>query len=247
MTHPIKFSPGNHQYRLDGKPVKGVTTLLNGGLPKPALPRWAANTVAEYVADNPDAITQLRSMGRYPMINALKGVPWEARDKAGARGTDVHHLAEKLIHGVEVDVPAHLVGHVEGYAKFLDLWKVEPILTERQVANRQHWYAGTFDLIADIGGTKWFLDLKTSKGIYGEVALQVAAYRNAEFWQDDDGTEQPLPPTERIGALHVREDGTELIPLDSTDAPWKVFQHVAWVAKQIDAIKGFVGEALDAA
>lgn len=241
---PIKFSAGNHQYRLDGKPVKGVTTLISQGLPKPALPRWAANTVAEYVADNPDAITQLRSMGRYPMVNALKGVPWEQRDQAAARGTDVHKLAEHVIHGAEVEVPEHLAGHVEGYVRFLDTFNVEPILVERQVASREHWYAGTFDLVADIGGVRWFLDLKTSKGIYGETALQIAAYRNAEFWQDDQGKEQPLPQCERIGALHVRTDGTELIPLESGPAPFRTFLHVSWVAKQTEAIKGWVGDAL---
>lgn len=244
MSHPIKFSPGNHQYRLDGKPVKGVTTLIGQGLPKPALPRWAANTVAEYVADNPDAIDQLRKMGRYPMVNALKGVPWEQRDQAAAKGTEVHRFGEQVIHGTEVEVPQHLAGHVEGYVRFLDTWKVEPILVERMVANREHWYAGTFDLIADIAGTVWLLDLKTSKGIYGETALQCAAYRNAEFWQDDEGLEQPLPEVERVGALHVREDGTDLLPLDSSDTPFRVFLHVAWVAKQTEAIKEMVGTAM---
>ena len=244
MTGPIRFTPGNHQYRLDGKPVKGVTTLISQGLPKPALPRWAANTVAEYVADNPEAIEQLRRMGRWPMVNALKGVPWEQRDQAGAKGTEVHKLAESVVHGLEVDVPEHLVGHVEGYARFLDAWQVEPILVERMVANREHWYAGTFDLIANVCGEPWFLDLKTSKGVYGETSLQIAAYRNAEFWQDDDGNEQPLPETAKVGVLHVREDGTDLLPLDASDKPWRCFLHVAWVAKQTDAIKGWVGEPL---
>lgn len=249
MTGPIKFSPGNHQYRLDGKPVKGVTTLLSGGLPKPALPRWAANTVAEYVADNPEAIQQLRTMGRWPMVNALKGIPWEQRDRAGAKGTEVHKLAEQIVHGTEVEVPGHLVGHVEGYARFLDAWNVEPLLVERQIANREHWYAGTFDLIATVNGEPTFLDIKTSKGVYGETALQIAAYRNAEFWQDDDGLEQPLPETVKAGVLHVREDGTDFVPVDSSDAPWRCFLHVAWVAKQVDLIKGFVSEpiALDGA
>lgn len=246
MTHPIKFSAGNHQYRLDGKPVKGVTTLISQGLPKPALPRWAANTVAEYVADNPDAVQQLYKMGRWPMVNALKGVPWEQRDQAAAKGTEVHHYGELVIHGDEVEVPGHIASHVEGYVRFLDAWKVEPILVERMVANREHWYAGTFDLIANISGTVWLLDLKTSRGIYGETALQCAAYRNAEFWQDDDGLEQPMPEVERVGALHVREDGTDLLPLDSSDAPFRCFLHVAWVAKQTDSIKEMVGAALEA-
>lgn len=244
MTHPIKFNEARHMYWLDGRPVKGVTTLLNAGLPKPALVRWSANTVAEYVADNPEQVEQLRAMGRNSMVNALKGVPWDSRDKAAARGTDVHALAEKLVHGVEVDVPAHLVAHVEGYAKFLDEWDVQPILTEKKVASRTHWYAGTFDLIATVRGVPMLLDLKTSKGIYGEVALQVDAYRNADFYQDDDGHEQPIPECERIAALHVTEAGTSLVPLDSSGAPFRCFLHVAWLAKKADEIKGYAGSPL---
>lgn len=239
MTAPIKFTPGRHLYRLDGKPVMGVTTLLSKGLPKPALVRWSANTVAAYVADNPDAVDQLRAMGREPMYAALKGIPWSERDKAAARGTEVHAFGEQVVHGTEVEVPEHIAGHVEGYVKFLDEHKVSPVLTEKMVANRQHWYAGTFDLVADIGGVRWLLDIKTSKGVYGETGLQLAAYRNAEFWQDDDGNEQPMPEVERLGVLHVREDGTTLIPFESGPKPFQVFLHVAWVAKQLPEVEQF--------
>ena len=102
----LKFSPGNHSYRLDGKPVPGVTTLLKGGIPAPALVYWSAKQVAEYVADNEDHVAQLRSMGRNPMVAALKSVPWETRDTAAVRGTDVHALAEQLVHGNEVRCPS---------------------------------------------------------------------------------------------------------------------------------------------
>ena len=62
----LKFSPKAHRYWLDGKPIPGVTTLIGKGLPKPALPNWAARTVAEYVVDNPEQVDQLRSLGRGP-------------------------------------------------------------------------------------------------------------------------------------------------------------------------------------
>ena len=50
----LKFSTGNHSYHLDKKACPGVTSLLGKGLPKPAIPYWAAKCVAEYVADYPD-------------------------------------------------------------------------------------------------------------------------------------------------------------------------------------------------
>lgn len=226
-----------HGYKLDGKPVRGVTTLLNKGLPKPALPPWAARTVAEWVADNPDDLDVLRRNGRGPLVDFLKAVPWQARDEAAVRGTEVHALGERLVHGDEVEVPEHLAGHVDGYVKWLDAWQPEPIWTERPVASRRWLYAGTFDLIAKMVGQTWLLDIKTSRGVYGDTSLQLAAYANAEFLLDDDGNEQPLPPIDRLGVIHVTATGTELYPVADPEAAWKDALHVFWVAKATDRIK----------
>ena len=246
MTTTLKFSPKAHRYWLDGKPIPGVTSLISKGLPKPALPNWAARTVAEYVVDNPETVDNLRSLGRGPAVAALKAIPWQARDEAAVRGTDVHKLAEEIIHGREVAVPEHLLAHVEGYVRWLDEFHVEPILTERPVASRQYWYAGTFDAIVTIGDTRWLLDWKTSKGVYGETALQTAAYAGADFYAADDGSEQPIPEVERLGVVHITEAGTQLRPFRDRDAAWKCWRHVAWVASQIPAIDDQLEDALEA-
>ena len=47
----IQRSGGGHSYFLDGERVPGVTTILGNGIPKPALIGWAANTVADTVAN----------------------------------------------------------------------------------------------------------------------------------------------------------------------------------------------------
>lgn len=242
----LKFNPRNHSYRLDGRPIPGVTTLLGKGLPKPALVYWSAKSVAEYVVDNPDAVESLRGMGRNSAVAALKQVPWTERDTAAVRGTEVHALSEQVIHGLEVEVPEALAGHVEGYATWLDKHGVEPVLTERAVASRRWWYAGTFDLIATINGETWGLDIKTSKSVYGDTGLQIAAYMTAEFY-DDDGTEKPLPEVDRMGVVHVTEYGTQMYPLGDRpviDKAAATFRHVQYVAKQTDWIKGLVGEPM---
>ena len=186
----LKFSEKAHRYWCDGKPIPGVTTLIKGGLPSPALVYWSAKSVAEYVADNADHVEQLRTMGRAPMVAALKSVPWEARDQAAIRGTDVHTLAEDLVAGREVAVPEHLADYVDGYVAWLDLWQPEPIWTERPVANRRWWYAGKPDIVCRIGSDVWLLDWKTARGIYGDNAIQTAAYANAEFSMTPEGDEE---------------------------------------------------------
>lgn len=241
-----------HSYELDGVKVQGVTTLLSKGLPKPALPPWAAKSVAEYVADNPDAVRQmLDTMGRESIVGALKGVPWDKRDEAAARGTDIHDLAERIIHGEEVDVPEHLAGYVQGYVDWLDAWALEVHQTEMVVGRRPAdgvpGYAGTFDADVTFGGgchagKRALLDWKTSKGVYGENALQLAAYQHAHFYLDADGAEQPMPEYDLLGVVHITPTGTDLYVVDDPEGAWRIFRHVAYVATQTDVIKSQISE-----
>lgn len=242
----LKFNEKAHRYWLDGKPVQGVTTILGQGIPKPALPYWSAKTVAEYVADNEADLEVLRRMGREPMVKALGQIPWQKRDEAAIRGTDVHAIAEKLIHGESVEVPEHLVAHVEGYASLIDAFGIEPILTEVSVGNRKLWYAGRLDAIVKMNGRVGLLDWKTSKGVYGETALQTAAYARAEFYVNDGDpdTEYPLPDIDFIGVVHITENGSTLHDLGDIDSAFKIFTHVQYLANKQDHIKGLVSAPL---
>jgi hypothetical protein len=242
----LKFNAKTHRYWLDGKPVPGVTSLIKGGLPAPALVYWAARTVAEYVADNGEAVEQLRTMGRNSMVAALKETPWTARDTAGIRGTDVHALAERLVWGEEVETPEHIAGHVEACARFLDLWKPKGLVVEKSVGHRAHWWAGRPDLLAELpDGRVALFDWKTAKGIYPETAYQLAAYSHAEFWvEDDETTEHPLPKVDFCAAVHIREDGFDVIPVDGSDATYKHFRHIAFVAGAAKNNKELVGAPL---
>ena len=242
----LKFSPGNHTYKMDGKKVQGVTTILNLAMPKPAIAPWAAKTIAEWIADNESGLEQLRLMGRAPMVNAIKNIPWEKRDEAAIKGIDVHAIAEKLIHGESVDVPAHLVDHVKGYADLIDAFGIEPILTEVSVGTRKEWYAGRLDIVAKMKGEIWLLDNKTSKGVYGETALQTSAYGKCEFYVNDGDweTEIAMPHIDRIGVIHITDSGSTLHDLGDIDEAFKIFRHAKFLANKIEHIKGLVSEPL---
>src|SRR5690625_4427085 len=211
----LKFYPASHRYKLDGEWVPGVTTIL-GVLDKPAIPKWAARQVAEYVADNIDGVETLRAMGRGPMVEALRNIPWQTRDEAANRGTEVHGYAERIIHGEEVDVPDLLVGHVESLIAFMEDYDVKPVLVEKAVASRAHQYAGTLDLVADHNrGPRAIFDYKTSRsGIYAQTAFQLAAYAFADFYLDDAGTEQPMADLgiEAAYGVHIRADDYDVHP-----------------------------------
>ena len=257
-TRRVETANG-HSYKMDGNKVDGVTTVLGNGIPKPALVGWAAKSIAEFVGeriaidtstgrvDATQLATDLAAIGRenryskWPndgsvsrlaFIETLKGVHWQDRDRAAKRGTEVHNLAEQIVDGVEVTVPDELVGHVDSYIKFLDEWQVEPIIVEGVCGHRKHRWMGTFDLVAKLHGETWLLDLKTTRsGIFGETALQLAAYRHAEFYLDTEGEEQPMPEVDRVGAIWCRADGYDLIPVEAGADVYRMFQYAQMVAR----------------
>jgi hypothetical protein len=214
----LVFYPASHRYKLDGQWVPGVTTIL-GCLDKPAIPKWAASQVAEYVADHPDSVETLRSLGRGPMVQALKGIPWEKRDTAGTRGNVLHDYAEQLLLGGDVDVDDEHVPVMEAALAFMDEWHIEPLLIEAAVASREGRWAGTLDLVAKYKhprlGTEGvgIFDWKSGKGIYPEYAWQFNAYAHAEFWVDADGVEHPMPVCDAAYGVQIRADGFDVYPM----------------------------------
>ena len=219
-----------HSYLLDGEPVDGVTTIISDGIPKPALVNWAANEAAGYAVDHwdelaaePSPTKRLRTIER----------SWRGGAKAAAaRGTDIHQLAQRLAAGEEVAVPEAQQGHVDAYLQFAEDWQPAEIIVEAPVFHRRLRYAGTLDLIADLAdGYRYLLDWKTTaSGIWPETAIQLAAYRNAEFWLDPDGREHPMPPVDFCAAVHLRADGYDLHRLDASEHAFKIFQWARQVA-----------------
>jgi hypothetical protein len=217
---------GWHLYRLDDQRVPSVTTIINGGLPKPALVRWSAKVVAEAVAAMPSTIDAVRDMGSDALVAALVALPGQARNAAGVRGTEIHAFAEQVVHGEPVQPPADLVDAVAGYARWLDMSGFEPEMTEHIVGSRTHAYAGRFDVVGQMREERWLLDVKTSRAVYGDTSLQCAAYARADFHvdpADPDRTEIHMPRVERIGVLHVQPDVTELYDLGDIDAGFAEF------------------------
>lgn len=219
----LTYTDATHAYSLDGRRVVNVTSVLSGGLPKSALVNWAARSVAEYVATEAEAVEALRSTGWEPMVKALAAVPDQRRDEAAARGTKFHDLAEAVSLGGQVQVAPAMADMARGFVAWLDRFNPQVVLTETAVASRRYRYAGRLDMVADLNGRRWMLDVKTSRAVYGDTALQCAAYARAEFYLDADGQEQPVPEVDAMGVIHVTDQGTELYDLGPVEPAWREF------------------------
>lgn len=250
MTGLTKRIDGNrgHWYKLDGEKVDGVTSVLSNGIPKPALTGWAAKMAAEFTADN---LATLAQLDRATIIDTVKGAPWRDRDAAARRGTEVHGFAERLQRGEEVDVPEELEGHVDSYIDFVRTTGWTPEIIEGVVVNRRYRYMGTFDGIGRmplIDDRLWLLDIKTNRsGVYGEVALQLGAYRWAETYVDSTGKEQAMPAVDATGVIWIRADGWDLIPVNTGPDVFLSFRHAQLVARFVARTKNegdLIGDVL---
>lgn len=223
-----------HSYQdANGLKVPGVTTLINKGLPKPALTGWAARCAAEYAIDHWDELANLELSERMKRIAKAAD---NARDAAALRGSKLHDLADRLV--LDGTLPADAVSDeqrplVEAYAQFLRDWQPDVLGTESSCWHVRYGYAGTFDLLAWIDAELWLLDIKTSKSIYGSYAFQLAAYAHAEWVDWGDGPE-PMPAVARAGVVHVRADGYDLVELDVSQAVFRSFLYIAQVAAAAD-------------
>ena len=168
------------------------------------------------------------------------------RDKAAGIGTQVHAATEAYVLGTPMpEPPSEVAPYLAAHRRFLDDWRPEFLMTEGTVCNWTERYAGTLDWIARLDGALVIGDTKPGKAVYPEVALQLAAYRYAEFVVLPNGTEAPLPAAERAVVLHLRPDGYSLVPVEAGEREYLCFRYVRECFRFLEEIAPTVlGEAL---
>jgi hypothetical protein len=192
--------------------VPGVTSVL-GMLPKPFLVPWAAKTAAEAAVDNLSAVNTIAQVDRQGAIDFIKGAHSRYTKTRAGIGSEAHDMFERMIRGERVDpdlLPERMLPYYENFREFLETVKPELIRAEDVAWSDEHRYAGSFDAllrIKDDDGTPTTVitDWKTGKSTYPEVALQMAAYGNADFLIDPEGNVEPMPPIDAAAVLHITD------------------------------------------
>lgn len=197
-------------YNWKGESFPSVTTVQRQQA-KPALIYWSAKMVAEHVGGlcelvEAERMTTTQLLTVLKDTDKLKGVPWSKRDDKADIGTTVHAVADLINSGGVVDPGAFsldVAPYIRAYIDWFGRWTPDIEALEATVYNRRHNYAGTFDAIAtfpSMGGRKLLVDFKSSSATYPEHAVQMAAYRHAEFIGLPSGEEHPMPQVDG-GAL----------------------------------------------
>ncbi|WP_406156891.1 hypothetical protein [Streptomyces canus] len=260
-------SQGWYRDPLTNEKLRRVTTILNGGYPKPELVFWSANLTAQ------DAFATLPRLVAASLHPAEKEEAYDwlrkghirKKEERGDIGTAAHTLVESHVLGTPL--PEELLNdedmapYLDNFLRFVADWEVEFEASEMTVGNFAHGYAGKLDYLfrsrpiaaaLKVPPKTLFLgDTKTGgeldeKGVYPEAGLQMSAYRRAEVCWLRDGTRLPMPEIHDVGiVLHLRPEGYRPMPLKCGDDVFDAFLHVWQVAefKRVLA-KSVVGEAL---
>jgi hypothetical protein len=150
--------------------------------------------------------------------------------RAGDEGTQVHNAAEKILRGEEVrwiepDGHVNFNTHVwKMILSFYDFWstyKPNLILSEEFMFSDTHKYSGTLDLLVELNGKKWIIDIKTSTAIHTSHFLQMSAYVKAY-------EERYLQKVDNVGILWLKSSKK------GPDKSGKRIQGAGWELKEGD-------------
>ena len=105
--------------------------------------------------------------------------------KAAEEGTQTHELCEAYLNGEELNFlstsgdPKYDINIWQMFLRFLEFWETyNPVLIETEVhLFSDEWkVAGTCDLVVEIEGKRWVLDIKTSNHLHTTYDFQTAVY-----------------------------------------------------------------------
>ena len=162
----VEYENGIRYYVTDEGKFVSVTSVLSI-LPKPELDAWRAmvgREEADRIARERAVIGSVchhRILSKYS-IRSLEPpaihLPWK----------DLREWLEELSYRAEL---CEMM-----WQEAIDSIEFEPLYVEHTLVSHRHRFAGTFDMLAKIFDKDVLIDLKTSKELWEEYKLQLAAY-----------------------------------------------------------------------
>lgn len=219
LAQNVRGKGRHYAHPVTGNLLPSVTNVI-GVINKPALVGWAAKEVAQKAWE---LRRSLAEMGEADALQVLKGAPYRKSGRAAERGTTIHAYLEARLNGLEPQV-------IDGEAKrfqagadaWLAEWQPEMVATELTVFGDQ--YAGTGDLWCRRDGRMCIVDFKTSKAIYSEAALQIAALWGAHIDADNNYAPHYWEKDVEGWVVRIGEDGFEAKQVSDLDYSLSVFR-----------------------
>lgn len=226
---PKVTTSGGRYYTYEDRKYPSVTSIMSKGVAKPGLISWAGKMVAEGAVNRLPEWIQMEDQAA---IDWLANLPNARKNTAANLGSYLHAAVEKISLGQEIHKPADPVQaeYLVGFESFLLDVKPKYLFTEFEVFSDTYGYAGTGDAIIQIGRTIWLIDTKTGTKIRPDVALQLSAYRNADFillphkvGRKTEWEQVALPRIRKTGVVHLFPSGYEFVEVRSDEEIFETF------------------------
>lgn len=147
------------------------------------------------------------------------------KKEAGRKGTQLHNMVERYLKGEQVTWESYISEDVWFmFLRFDDFWtkhKPKLIFSEQLVYSSKYKIAGMCDLLVELDGEPWILDIKTSNSLSVTYDYQLAAY--ARCLEEMTGRK-----FENRGVLWLKANTR------SESKKPKVYQGEHWQIKQYD-------------
>ncbi|WP_106123382.1 cytochrome [Nesterenkonia sandarakina] len=258
MTQPSLAHATDHgrmySRSLGGRPeVPSITTVISQE--HKDLTGWAGHMASAELAGDQRLASAVGSPAELKRLARQASSAAERfRDAAAARGDRVHEYAEQVAlealgvtHGAGAAREALAEHRETSFADRFDEWwqlyGVTPLAAEVTVWNHTLGYAGTLDLVADIGGRTCIIDFKTkglsrdgrAKPLSDSVVMQLVAGMQAEEMLVDarSGEWKPWPYGEDPILLAVAVSEAEVVPNQANPAVLKSHWHKFWALRQV--------------
>jgi len=190
----LLFDRRLHSYKVKNEVVPSATKVLDI-ISKPALIPWALKVGAGWLEKNmfhdDDSSSNNTNVYKSPLgfESIIKGVKSAYRQKSTSAlniGSITHDWVEGAVNyhlkGGEIPklpTQEEAINSINAFKSWTQENEIEWLSSEEKLYHRQHKYAGTLDARANINGEYCVIDWKTSKAVYPEYHLQVAAYAKA--------------------------------------------------------------------
>lgn len=234
--------PFNDYYSINDKLYPRVTSIIKVVGDKTALLNWMARTERDACVNAAvEMWTEMLGGAAVPTPVSYEIALRDkiGKEKAGDRASEAARNIGKQAHarlewvlkkacgkkvGPEPVVSEEAMIAASAGEDFLKRGGIQPIEMEQTVWSESHVYAGTLDLLCNTSEGLAIIDFKTSKGVYPEHKMQLAAYRNAV-------NEMGHGPVDHAFILRL--------PKTTTDP---AFEAKLFDAKELDAaFEGFLG------
>lgn len=180
----VSIEPFKQGYKLDGKYVPRVTTILSAAFAKPGLLVWARREALKLARKELESFVgqsiQMTPQFLDELIAKCDREPDRQKDEAADIGTRAHQAINEIILGKEPKIDSDILPCVQGFLDWQKSTDIKLTAGELRVGSLAYGYAGTLDGIGSRGGDLILVDFKTSNSIRPqEYSAQVGAYVRA--------------------------------------------------------------------